>query len=898
MAAPKLQERPAGPDGKWTVLGVCVLLALAVFAVFGQTLRHEFVNWDDDVYVYQNPVVIKGLTFQGISQVFTHRMCDFYHPLTMVSLMLDHQVYGLNAGGYHLTNVLLHAANAVLLFLVLRRLMRLRSDASSPQVGLRSNNSIGAVATPAGALWPSAFVAAVFALHPLRVESVAWVTERKDVLSGLFFVLMLGAYVQYVEKFKVQSSKSRIWYGLMLLSFTLGLLSKPSLVTLPFVLLLLDYWPLDRMALAASRSTFKILSWLIIEKIPLFVLSAASSVATIFTQQHMLAPVGGLPLFSRAGYAAVSYVVYLGQMIYPAGLAAVYPYPEKGLPLAEVTLAVALLAGLSVGVLALRRRCPYLVVGWLWYLGMLVPMIGMVHVGSVARADRFTYLAQLGVYIMLAWAARDLTISWRYGRRMLGVGALSVIAALMVCTWKQTSYWRNSETLWTHTLAYTSGNSIAHNNLGVTLMRSGRLAEALEHYQKALQINPGDADAHINLGNALLQKGNVDEAMAHYQEALEIKPDSAEACYDLGNVLLQKGKVDEAITHYQKALQIKPDYADAQNNLGNALFPKGSVDEAITHYQKALEVKPDSAKAQNNLGNALLQKGNVDEAIEHFQKALEIKPDFAEAQNNLGNALVKGGQVDEAMAHYQKAIQLKPDYAEAHYNLANMLAKKDQLVEAIAHYKKAIQFNPDYAEAHYNLGAVFGVRGRLDEAIEQYQKAIQIKPDYADAHGNLANVLTAQGRLEEAIPEYRRTLELVPDSAQAHFRFGQALQAQRNFEAAIKEYQKALDLAPRHLPVHLSLAWLLATCPEATLRDGGRAVELAQQAERLGGGESPQVLDTLAAAYAEAGRYPEAVETAKRALNLTATQNNQPLAEAIQNRLKLYEAGSPYHEKP
>ncbi len=781
--------------------GICVLLALAVFAVFGQTLRHEFVNLDDDSYVYQNPVVMKGLTFQGVSHVFTHQMCDFYHPLTMVSLMLDNQVYGLNPGGYHLTNVLLHAATTVLLFLVLRRMMGLRSNksigATTLPVGLRTDKSVGAVATGAGALWPSAFVAAVFAIHPLRVESVAWVTERKDVLSGLFFVLTLGAYVRYVEKSKVQSLKSKVWYGLMLLFFTLGLLSKPTLVTLPFLLLLLDYWPLARMQPAAPRSPFMVLRPLIIEKIPLFVLSAAACVATILTQQHLLAPVGVLPLFSRMGYAAVSYVVYLGQMFYPGGLAVIYPYPQKGLPLPEVVLALALLAGISAGALMLRRRCPYLVVGWLWYLGMLVPMLGVVHAGSVARADRFTYLAQIGVYIMMAWAARDLTISWRYRRQVLWGAALGVIAALMICAWKQTSYWRNSESLWTHTLACTSDNAFAHMDLGVVLTSQGRLDEAIKHYQKALEIHPGYSKCH------------------------------------------------------------------------------------------------------NNLGFALLRKGQVDEAVVHYQKALEIHPDYAEFHNGLGNALVQKGQVDEAMVHYQKAIQLKPDYADAHNNLANILAKKGQFTEAIVHYQKAIQLNPDYAEAHYNLGAVFGMRGQLDEAVEQYRKAIQLKPDYADAHGNLANVLATQGKLDEAIKEYQRTLELIPNSAQAHFRFGQALQTLHNFAAAKAEYQKVLELDPKHLVAHLSLAWVLATSPEASLRDGGRAVQLAREAEQLSmGEESPQVLDTLAAAYAEAGQFDAAVETARRALDLVATQNNQPLAESIQCRLKLYEARSPYREKP
>ena len=751
MKPVKRAIRPAGvsveKSKKRVVLVICVLLALAVFAVFGQTVRYEFVNLDDDLYVYQNPVVVKGLTFQGISYVFTHQMCDFYHPLTMLSLMLDNQIYGLNAGGYHLTNVLLHAATTVLLFLVLRRI-----------TGTHTDKNAGVAATQAGALWPSAFVTAMFAIHPLRVESVAWVTERKDVLSGLFFVLTLWAYVRYTR-----ISFSLVRYLMVVFLFALGLLSKPSLVTLPFLLLLLDYWPLARMEPAAPRFASIVLRPLIIEKIPLFALSGASCVTTLLTQQHLLATVGDLPLLPRLGYAAVSYVVYLGQMFYPGGLAVIYPFPQKGLPLPEIVLSLALMAGISAGALALRRRHPYLVVGWLWYLGMLVPMIGLVHAGTVARADRFTYLAQIGVYIMLAWWVKDLAVSRRYDRRILGAGALSVIAVLMVCAWKQTSFWRTSESLWLHALACTSGNYVAHNNLG----------------------------------NALLQKGSVDEAIAHFQQALQIKPDYAKARFNFGNALLLKGSVDEAIAHYQIALQINPGYAEAHNNLGTALFQKGKVDEAITHFQQALQINPNDAEVHNNLGNALLQKGSVGEAIIHFQKALQINPGYAEACFNFGNALLQTGKVDEAIAHYQMALQIKPDYAKARNNLGYALFQK----------------------------------GQVDEAINQFQKALGIRPGLVEAQSGLAHI-----------------------------------------------------------------AWVLATSPDPSVRNGPKAVELAQETDRVSGGKNPVTAGTLAAAYAEAGQFPEAITTAQHALQLAASQNNTALVAALEAQLKLYQAGSPIRD--
>lgn len=633
------------------VAGICVLLALAVFAVFGRTLRYGFVNLDDDLYVYHNPVVTQGLTVQGVRQVFTRQMCDFYHPLTMLSLMADHQLYGLHAGGYHLTNILLHAATSVLLFLVLLQLM-----------GGRAGKSAGGAATPADALWPCAFVAALFAIHPLRVESVAWVTERKDVLSGLFFVLTIGAYVRYT---RVPFSPAR--YLAVIFLFALGLLSKPSLVTLPFLLLLLDCWPLNRV----RSPEFEIRSWakLFLEKIPLFVLSAAACVAAILTQQPLTEPVGQLPVLPRLGYAAVSYVVYLEKMFYPGQLAALYPFPQKGLPWPEIALALALLAGISIGALALWRRRPYLTVGWLWYLGMLVPMIGLVHVGAVARADRFTYLPQIGVYLMLAWAAKDLTVSWRHGRRIRRAGAFVVIAVLMGCAWKQTSYWRNSESLWTHTLACTSDNAFAHTDFGGALLEAGQIDEAVLHFQEALQINPNDVRTHRNLGDALLQKGQGEEGIQELQRALEINPKDAGSHVDLGIVLYQLGRMDEAVAQYQAALEINPDNTKAHNNLGLALGRLGRTDEAVVQYQKALDTDPGNADAQVNLANVFLQTGRLDKAIAHYEQALAINPKIAEAHNNLGLALYQSGRADEAIGHYQKALEINPGNAGILHNL-------------------------------------------------------------------------------------------------------------------------------------------------------------------------------------------------------------------------------------
>ena len=368
-------------------------------------------------------------------------------------------------------------------------------------------------------------------------------------------------------------------------------------------------------------------------------LTAASCVATPFTQGEAVTPLDVIPLSSRIANALVSYVVYVGQFFYPVGLAVFYPHPGSSLPIWKALGALVLLVGISAAAVAWRRRCPYVFVGWFWYLGTLVPMIGLVQVGSHAMADRYTYVTQIGLYLALAWGAAQVAASWPYRRWVCGVASALVVFVLMGCAWRQTSYWRDSETLWTHALACTSRNSLAHYNLGVALAGRGQVDEAIAHYRKALEIKPNFAEAHDNLGLALAGRGQVDEAIAHYRKALEIKPDRAEAHYNLGDALAGRGQVDEAIAHFRKALEIKPDFAEAHYNLGVALAGRGQVDEAIAHYRKALEIKPDFAEAHNNLGTVLGQRGRFDEAIAHFQRALEIKPDFAEAHNNLGMAL-------------------------------------------------------------------------------------------------------------------------------------------------------------------------------------------------------------------------------------------------------------------
>ena len=578
---------------------ICLALLAITWAVFGQTLSHDFVNFDDHVYVYENPLVIRGLSTEGIIAAFTQTHARNWHPLSTLSHMLDCQLYGLSARGHHLTNVILHTISVLLLFLLLKQMT--------------------------GMLWQSAFVAAVFAIHPLHVESVAWIAERKDVLSAVFFMLTLVAYTHYTR------APSILRYLLVTLFFAFGLMSKPMLVTLPLVLLLLDYWPLARIA-SRNLQLRRRLSTLITEKIPLFALSAFSCSATLFAQRQGPSAIDSLPFLWRLENTFVTYVTYIFQMLWPARLAVFYPHPNGSVSLLEVTGAFAVLICVTLAVLFLRRTKPYLVTGWFWYLGMLVPVIGLVQVGEQGHADRYTYLPQIGLYMMVAWAAGDLlSNSTRLRRALVGVIAVIVILALGVRAFCQTSYWKNSETLWNHALAVTGENDVAHNNLGFLFLRRGELDAATAEFQMALDIRLRNTQSHYGLGSALIQN-------------------------NLGNVLARKQLYDAAVDHLQEAVKLRPDYADAYFNLGSVLFQQGKIDQAITHWRKALAIRPRDAEAHRNVADALRKQGKAQEAISEYEQALNIMPEDSVALNNL--AWILSTCSDGSMRDGARAVSL------------------------------------------------------------------------------------------------------------------------------------------------------------------------------------------------------------------------------------------------
>lgn len=593
------------------------ILALLVFTVFFQVTNHDFLNYDDDVYITKNRHVQEGLTLEGILWAFTAIPSGNWHPLTWLSHMLDIELYGLNPAGHHFTSLLFHILNTLLLFFILKRMT--------------------------GAFWRSIFVSALFALHPLHVESVAWVTERKDVLSTFFWMLVMLTYAVYVKK----GGASR--YLLVLFFFTLGLMSKPMLVTLPFVLLLLDYWPLGRFQFSGLKSSTAkskntdyglTIYRLFLEKIPFFILLAISSTATFLAELYAESVVFSktFPLNTRIFNALIAYISYLGKMIWPHHLGVFYPYPDR-LPIWKVLGAAFLLIFISLLVIRELKRLPYLFVGWFWYLGTLVPVIGFIQTGSQSMADRYTYIPLIGVFIIIAWGIPDLLKGWRYQRIILSISSGIILLLLTIFTWFQASHWQNSITLFKHTLKVTTHNNIAHNNLGTALAKEGRLKEAAYHFREALKGKPDFFEAHYNLGTALALKGKPEEAVYHLREALKGQSGLPDIHNKLGKLLTRQRKFNEAIYHFRKALEIKPDFVDVHNNLGIALGRLGKLEETIYHFREALRIKPNDAKAHNNLGVTLGLQGKIEEAIYHFRKALEIKPDFTDAENNLRKAL-------------------------------------------------------------------------------------------------------------------------------------------------------------------------------------------------------------------------------------------------------------------
>ena len=595
-------------------LMISLFLIFAIIITYGQVRNFDFVDFDDGEYITENSQVQKGLTIEGLIWAFTSFHAANWHPMTWFSHMLDCELYGLNPMGHHWTNIQLHMANTLLLFLILQMMT--------------------------GAIWRSAFVAGLFALHPLHVESVAWVAERKDVLSTFFWLLTMLAYLRYVKK------PVLIRYFMVLLFFVLGLMSKPMLVTLPFVLLLLDLWPLGRFRFEHNRLSqssgktcfdFKGASRLIVEKIPFFILVVISCSLTFFAQKGggALVPLASLSLKPRIANALISYVSYVFKAIWPGNLAVYYPYPADTFPVWQICGAALLIVGVFIGAIYLLKEYSYIAVGLFWYFGTLIPVIGLVQVSDQAMADRYTYIPLTGLFIIVAWGVSDLLVKWHYQKIFLGVSAVIILSALTVCTFFQASHWRNTITLFKNAVKVTENNYKALNNLGAALIDKGKPDEALLYFAEALRINPQKTDARNNLANVLSAQGKLDEAVSHYKEAIRINPEHADAHYNLANVLSAQRKLDEAVLHYKEAIEINPEYAKAYYHLGNILINQKKVKEAMFHFAEAIRINPDYAEAYNKIGLILAWQGKYKKAKVFFLKAIQVRPNYMEARKNI-----------------------------------------------------------------------------------------------------------------------------------------------------------------------------------------------------------------------------------------------------------------------
>lgn len=746
-----------GASREWQLrLVLGILLALSTFLVYARVLNHEFTYLDDRTYVTENPTVQKGLTWEGVKWAFTTVHGANWHPLTWLSHMLDCSIFGLEPGGHHFTSVTLHVFNVILLFYLLSRMT--------------------------GSLWPSAFVAGAFGLHPAHVESVAWVAERKDVLSTCFGLLAMIAYVRYAKgprphphprpsplEGEGSGAGNAKAYLLVVGFFALSLMAKPMLVTLPFVLLLLDYWPLRR---AHQESTplgppfLRGEAWwrLVVEKIPLLMLAAASSAVTVYAQRA-----GGAMMTeemlsgeARLSNAIVSYGKYLWMTIWPAGLAVYYPHPLKAHPAAAVLAAALLLLALTAVALVLRKKHPFLLVGWLWFLGTLVPVIGLVQVGGQALADRYTYVPMIGLFIMAAWGVKGLVYPpvsplFKGGGFAMRACGIIVLLLLSICTWVQTGYWRDSVTL----------------------------------FQRALDVVPNNTQGHLLMANALIRIGKVQEAVPHFGEAVRLVPNEPYNLTDYGQALLDSGKADQAAARLEEALALLPDFADAHYFLGVARIQQNRHAEAVKHLDTALARNPKLLKAHFYLGAAYEAQNNCSLAISHLQKWLQVDPRSVEALIKLSQCYVSMGREPEALSTLQKAWDINPK-------------------------------NPHPPAL---MGQIAAMGGEIESAIILYDKALAIDPHYADAANNLAQILSLH--------------------------------------------------------------------PAQHFRDGKRAVQLAEIAVAARKFQDPLTLDTLAAAYAEAGRFPDAMRTIDSAIELGRKLNDDDLMEHLESRRKVYAAGKP-----
>ena len=681
-------------ERKKTVL-ICLCLGIITFISFEQVRLNDFV-YDDCEYVTNNEQVQSGLSLKSFMWCFKASTAN-WHPVTWLSHLVDYELFGLNASGHHLANLFFHITNTLLLFCLLRCLT--------------------------GSLWASAFTALLFGIHPLHVESVAWVAERKDVLSTFFFFLTILVYLHYTRKTEIRR------YIPVVVLFVLGLMTKPMVVTLPFVLLLLDYWPLERCSIRS-----------LLEKIPLLILTIISCVVT-FIVQHNIGATGlmeDIPFKYRLANAISAYVGYIIKLLLPVNLTALYPHPGSNISLTSVVISLLILLSISSAVICAARKRKYLVTGWLWYIGTLVPVIGLVQVGSQSMADRYTYIPSIGLFIILTWGLSEISGSGFFKKAILTACAGVAIVLLVICTRIQVGYWKNNIVLFSHALEVTENNPLAYYNIANEYQSRKNFDQALTYYYKALEVDADYADTYHNLGLIHKQEGKIEESIEYYYEALRCSPDNTDTLLCLGAAYLELGDSDQAIEMFSQILAIEPKNIDARSNLGVTMIKMSRTDKAIEYFNEILSIDPENSEAYNNLGKLFAEMGNLSLAISNYKIGLEFDDNFAPLHSNLGMALYVQGRMDEATVHLYKAIKLDPQPMPKVLNILGIsLSRQGKFQQAAIELQKYLQIKPDDPVAHNELGVVLANMHQVDPAIEHFSEALRLKPDFEFARENL-----------------------------------------------------------------------------------------------------------------------------------------------------------------
>lgn len=810
------------------------MLALLTLAVYAPVRDHEFIDYDDNCYVYENALIRQGFTVAGVRFAFLelHGKETYWHPVTWLSHMLDCQLFGVKPGPHHLVNVLFHAANAALLFLWLQSLT--------------------------GRLWRSAAVAMLFAWHPLQVDTVAWIAERKNLLSALFWILALWAYTRWTR------SGRRRDYGAALALYAVGLMCKPAIVTLPCVLLLLDFWPLRRIEFSAATAR-KTLRVLLVEKVPFFALTVASSVATILAHQSLalLTSTEKMSLAARVANALAAYGSYVGKVVWPTKLAVVYPAVAHQPTVLVVAGALVVLLPLLVGVAKVRSH-PYFLVGWLWFLGTLVPTIGIVQVGHQAMADRFVYLPVIGLFIAVVWAAGEVAARFalRPGGRFMLAGASAV--AGLAFTAHQLSFWRNSRTLFEHAVAVTEKNWIARNRLGADAFRRDDLPAAITNFAALAQLLPDKPEVQFNLGLAYAKSGRFSEAEAHYDTALKLDPKNPRALHGRGFVAMQLGRLPEARSWFERALAVDPALQESRNCL--AMIASGAAQPFAELARVESEIAREPARGELRL------------------RAAEL--------------LLTTGRTNDAVAHYEKILAQQPEEPRALAGMAALRLRAGREADAIALLERALAADPKAADAHVQLGQIRERSGQAEQALAHYQAAVGAKPEHAGAWTSLGLLRARVGKLQEAFDALARAAAIQPQNAESQLRAGLVAASLHRAADAGRHLREAARLRADWPPPLNALAWLLATHPDPQARNGGEAVKLARRACELSGFQNLAYLDVLAAAYAEAGNFAEAEATSNQAIAVAGSSGKSAAIAELSSRLELYRAQKPFRQPP